>query len=326
MRQLRFDPIRRPMPRATMPLTVTTLALPDAALSLLREVGEVRGPDGWEAALPEAEGLLSLLTVRVDAGLLERAPRLKIVANAVVGYDNVDVAACRARGVVVTNTPDVLTDASADLTMALLLATVRRLPQAERSLRAGEFHGWRFWDYLGGDVTGAALGIFGMGRIGQAVARRARPFGMRVQYHSRTRLPPEVEAELGATWVERETLLTTSDILSLHAPSTPQTRHVLDEAALRRMRRGSYLINTARGPLVDEAALARVLRDGHLAGAGLDVYEREPEVEPGLLELPNAVLLPHIGSATPRTREAMATLAARNVHAVLSGREPVTPV
>jgi glyoxylate reductase len=309
-----------------MPLTLTTLELPPAALSLLREVGEVIGPEGWESRLADAEALVALLTVKVDAALLERAPKLRVVANAVVGYDNVDVAACRARGVVVTNTPDVLTDASADLAMALLLATVRKLPQAERSLRAGEFHGWRFWDYLGGDVTGATLGIFGMGRIGQAVARRARPFGMRVQYHSRTRLAPEREAELGATCVDWETLLTTSDILSLHAPATARTRHVLDEGALRRMRPGGYLVNTARGPLVDEAALARVLAEGHLAGAGLDVYEREPAVEPALLDLPNAVLLPHIGSATPRTREAMATLAARNVHAVLSGREPLTAV
>jgi glyoxylate reductase len=309
-----------------MPLTLTSFQLPESALSLLREVGSVHGPEGWEERLPEAEGLISLLTVKIDPTLLARAPKLKIAANAVVGYDNVDVAACRERGVVVTNTPDVLTDASADLAMALLLATVRRLPQAERSLRAGEFHGWRFWDYLGGDITGATLGIFGMGRIGQAVARRARPFGMRVQYNSRTRLAPALEAELGATWVDWETLLTTSDILSLHAPSTPQTRHILDGGALRRMRRGSYLINTARGTLVDEAALVEVLKEGHLAGAGLDVYEREPAVDPGLLDLPNAVLLPHIGSAAPRTREAMATLAARNVQAVLSGRAPLTPV
>ncbi|MBW3628290.1 MAG: D-glycerate dehydrogenase [Gemmatimonadetes bacterium] len=309
-----------------MALTVTTLELPESALSLLQEVGTVEGPEGWESRLDRAEALIALLTVRVDADLLARAPKLRIVANAVVGYDNVDVAACRERGVVVTNTPDVLTDASADLALALLLATVRKLPQAERSLRAGEFHGWRFWDYLGGDVGGATLGIFGLGRIGQAVARRARPFGMRVQYHSRSRLPAQTEAELGVTWVDWDTLLTTSDILSLHAPSTPQTRHVLDESALRRMRRGSYLINTARGPLVDEAALARVLADGHLAGAGLDVYEREPAVEPALLDLQTVVLLPHIASATPRTREAMARLAARNVHAMLTGRPPLTPV
>jgi glyoxylate reductase len=309
-----------------MPHVVTTLALPSAATDLLESIGTVAGPQGWEREVERAEGLIALLTVRVDEALLDRAPRLRIVANAVVGHDNVDVGACRARGVMVTNTPDVLTDASADLAMALLLATVRRLPQAERSLRAGEFHGWRFWDYLGGDITGATLGIFGMGRIGQAVAARALGFGMRVIYHSRTRLPRDREAELQATFVDWDALLATSDILSLHAPSTPQTRHILDGAALRRMRRGSYLINTARGTLVDEAALVDVLREGHLAGAGFDVYEFEPRVTPGLLDLDSVVLLPHIGSATHRTREAMALLAARNVHAVLSGGEPVTPV
>jgi glyoxylate reductase len=305
---------------------VTTLRLPDAALRLLGEVGTVAGPEGWTDHLAEAEALVALLTVRVDAELLRRAPRLRVVANAVVGYDNVDLDACREREVVVTNTPDVLTDASADLAMALLLATVRRLPQAERSLRAGAFRGWNFWDYLGGDVQGATLGIFGMGRIGQAVARRAAPFGMRLRYHSRTRLAPEAETRLGTRWVEWEELLTTSDILSLHAPATPQTRHILDAAALRRMKRGSYLINTARGALVDEAALAEVLREGQLAGAGLDVYEREPAVHPGLLQLDNVVLLPHIGSAAPGTRTDMAMLAARNVHAVLSGEPALTPV
>lgn len=312
-----------PTPR---PLVATTLRLPPPALDLLRQVAEVRGPDGWEESLGEAEALLALLTIRVDAELLERAPRLRVVANAVVGYDNVDLAACRARGVVVTNTPDVLTESSADLVWALLLATVRRLPQAEASLRAGEFHGWGFWDYIGGDLTGATLGIFGMGRIGRAVARRAAPFGMEVQYASRTRLPPDEEAELGARWVDWDTLLTTSDVLSLHAPLTPETRHRLDAAALRRMKPGSYLVNTARGALVDEAALVEALRAGPLAGAGLDVYEREPEVHPGLLELPNVVLLPHIASATRETRTRMAMLAARNAHAVLSGRPPLTPV
>jgi glyoxylate reductase len=309
-----------------MSLVLTTLALPAEARELLEPLGDLRGPDGWREGLPEAEALIALLTVRVDRALLESAPRLRVVANAVVGYDNVDVAACRERGVVVTNTPDVLTDASADLAMALLLATVRRLPQAERSLRAGEFHGWGFWDYIGGDVGGATLGIFGMGRIGQAVATRARAFGMRIRYTSRTPLPPGRERELEAERVDWETLLTTSDVLSLHAPLTPETRHRLDAAALARMKPGSYLVNTARGALVDEAALVRALREGPLAGAGLDVHEHEPEITPGLLELPNVVLLPHIGSATRRTRERMATLAARNVRAVLSGEAPLTPV
>jgi glyoxylate reductase len=305
---------------------VTTFPLPDAAVALLGEVAAVAGPDGWRGELAEADALLCLLTDRVDAALLDRAPRLRIVANAVVGYEHVDVRACAARGIVVTNTPDVLTEATADLAWALILATVRRLPQAERSLRAGEFHGWGFWDYLGGDLAGATLGIFGMGRIGRAVARRAAGFGMRVVYHSRTRLPADEEARLGAEPVSFDGLLARSDVLTLHAPLTAETRHAIGREALGRMRPGSYLVNTARGALVDEAALVEALRSGPLAGAGLDVYEREPEITPGLLDLPNVVLLPHVGSATRDTRTRMAMLAARNVHAVLGGRPPLTPV
>ena len=305
---------------------VTTFALPPAALPLLAEAGTVAGPEGWRGELADADALLCLLTDRVDAALLDSAPRLRIVANAVVGYEHVDVQACAARGIVVTNTPDVLTEATADLTWALILATVRRLPRAEHSLRAGEFHGWGFWDYLGGDLAGATLGIYGMGRIGRAVARRATGFGMRVAYSSRTRLSADEEARLGATSVSFDDLLATADVLTLHAPLTPETRHVIGRDALRRMRPGSYLVNTARGPLVDEAALVDALRDGPLAGAGLDVYEREPEITPGLLELPNVVLLPHVGSATRDTRTRMAMLAARNVHAVLRGEPPLTPV
>jgi len=305
---------------------VTTFPLPDDASELLRPLGPVAGPDGWRDALADAEALLCLLTVRVDAALLDLAPRLKVVANAVVGYEHVDVAACRARGIVVTNTPDVLTDATADLAFALILSAVRGLPQAERSLRAGEFHGWGFWDYLGGDLSGKTLGIFGMGRIGQAVARRAAPFGMRVVYHSRTRLAADAESALGAEWVDFDALIARSDVLSLHAPLTPDTRHAVSAEVLRRMRPGSFLVNTARGALVDEAALVDALRDGPMAGAGLDVYEHEPRIHPGLLELPNVVLLPHVGSATRETRTRMAMLAARNAHAVLSGHPPLTPV
>jgi glyoxylate reductase len=308
------------------PLIATPLALPDEAARLLARVGEVRGPEGWERALGDAVALIPLLTVRVDEALLRRAPRLRVVACATVGYEHVDVAACRARGIEVTHTPDVLTDATADLTWALILATVRRLPQAERSLRAGEFRGWGFWDHLGGDLRGQTLGVFGMGRIGQAVARRAAAFGMRVRYHGRRGLPEAEERALGATWAGWEELLETSDVLTLHAPLTPETRHVVDAAALARMRPGSFLINTARGPLIDEAALVRALREGRLAGAGLDVYEHEPDLAPGLLELEGVVLLPHIGSATRGTRTAMAMLAARNAYAVLSGRPAPTPV
>mgnify|MGYP002778277177 CR=1 FL=1 len=305
---------------------VTTLHLPEAAHDLLAQSGSVRGPGEWEEHLPDATGLISLLNVRIDEALLSRAPKLQVVANAAVGYDNIDVAACRARGIVVTNTPDVLTDATADIAMALILSTVRRLPQAEASLRRGEFHGWSFWDYLGGDITGSTLGIFGMGRIGQAVAVRARAFGLRLIYSSRTRLEQAREQALTVQWVDWETLLTTSDILTLHAPGGAQTHHLLDREAIRRMKRGSYIINTARGPLVDEAALVDALADGHLAGAGLDVYEHEPAIHPGLLTLDNVTLLPHIGSATPDTRSGMAVLAARNVAAILSGNSPLSAV
>ncbi|HEU4884731.1 MAG TPA: D-glycerate dehydrogenase [Longimicrobium sp.] len=309
-----------------MPRIVTTFPLPDAALELLRPLGPIGGPEGWRDALEDAEALLCLLTDRVDAELLDRAPRLRIVANAVVGYEHVDRDACRAREIAVTNTPDVLTDTTADLAMALILSAARGLPQAERTLHAGEFHGWGFWDYLGADLNGRTLGIFGMGRIGRAVARRAAPFGMRVIYHSRTRHSAKDEAELGVECVDFDGLIARSDILSLHAPLTPQTRHVIDADVLRRMRPGSFLVNTARGALVDEAALVDALRDGPLAGAGLDVYEREPIIHPGLLQLPNVTLLPHVGSATRETRTRMAVLAARNVHAVLTGQPPLNPV
>jgi glyoxylate reductase len=309
-----------------MQTILTTIDLPEEAVALLGSLGSLHGPDRLQEALSSATALISIVSFPVDEALLQKAPTLRIVANAGVGYDNVDLKACRSRGILVTNTPDVLTDATADIAMALLLSAVRRLPQAEASLRAGEFRGWRFWDYLGGDVAGATLGLFGMGRIAQAVARRARPFGLSLQYHSRSRLSKEMEHELSVRWVDWETLLGTSDILSLHAPYSAATHHVLDRSALHRMKRGSYLINTARGALVDEAALVEVLRDGPLAGAGLDVYEFEPKVHPGLLEASNVSLLPHVGSATPATRTAMAMLAARNVHAVLSGDCALTPV
>jgi glyoxylate reductase len=305
---------------------VTTFPLPDAAVALLSDVATVAGPDNWRDEMHDADALLCLLTDRIDAALLDAAPRLSLIANAVAGYEHVDMKVVAERGIAVTNTPDVLTEATADLTWALILATVRRVPQAERSLRAGEFHGWGFWDYLGGDLTGATLGIFGMGRIGRAVARRAGAFGMRVIYHSRTQLSPENEAALGATFVSLRDLLARSDVLSLHAPATPETRGAFYYDRLRRMKRGSYLVNTARGVLVEEAALVKVLREGPLAGAGLDVYEREPAVHPDLLALPNVVLLPHIGSATRDTRTRMAMLAARNVHALFTGQPLLTPI
>jgi glyoxylate reductase len=309
-----------------MKTIATTFRLPDEARTLLDRIGRVIGPDGWRDGIAEADALVTDLTTRIDAAVVERAPALRVVSQAAAGVDNLDLATLRLRGIAVTNTPDALTDATADIAMGLIISTMRRFPQAERSLRAGEFRGWDYWGYLGRDIAGATLGVYGMGRIGTALARRARAFGMRIVYNNRSRVAPEVERELDARRVELAELVEGSDVLSLHAPLTPATRHTFDAPTLRRMKPGAFLINTGRGPLVDEGALVELLRSGHLAGAGLDVYEREPEIHPGLLDLDNVTLLPHIGSATVETRARMAVLAAENVRAVLSGEAPLTPV
>lgn len=271
----------------------------------------------------EIEGFVPFLTKRVDRDFLALCPRLRIVSNVAVGVDNIDLAACRERGVVVTNTPDVLTDATADLAFALLLGAARRTGEAERHLRARGFPPWSPTFMLGKRVTGATLGIVGMGRIGAAVARRASGFGMRVLYTSRHERP---EACPGATRVALDELLGTSDFVSVHVALTSETRHLLDAEKLARMKRGAVLVNTSRGAVVDEAALGDALREGRLFAAGLDVYEREPTVHPGLLELENVLLLPHIGSAEPETRLAMATLAARNMVAFFETGRALTPV
>ncbi len=276
------------------------------------ELTELAGP---------AAGLFCLLSERVDAALLDAAPNLRIVANMAVGYDNVDVAACAERGVMVTNTPDVLTDATADLTWALLLAVARRIGEGERLARTGQWSGWRPGELLGTGLGGKTLGIFGMGKIGSAVARRAAGFEMDVVYHNRRPAPGAA-----ASYVSLEELLGRSDVVVLTAPSTPETRHVIDAAALAAMKRTALLVNTARGQLVDEAALVAALRSGVIAGAGLDVYEAEPVIHPGLLELDNVVLAPHLGSATHEARAAMVQLACDNLLAVLSGQPPLTPV
>jgi glyoxylate reductase len=252
-------------------------------------------------------------------------PKLKIVANCAAGYDNVDVVAAEMRRVAVTNTPDVLTDATADLTWALILACARRLPEGLALTRDGRWTGWHPEQLLGVELRGRVLGILGAGRIGQAVARRALGFGMRVQY--RARAPkPDFERETGAVAVELEALLRGSDVLSLHAPSTPETRGIIDAGALARMPRGAILINTARGDLVREDALAEALEGGHLGAAGLDVYQHEPDIAPRLRAAPRTVLLPHLGSATVTTRRRMAEIAVANVQAVLAGLSPLTPV
>jgi lactate dehydrogenase-like 2-hydroxyacid dehydrogenase len=272
-----------------------------------------------------AAGVLSLLTERIDDEVLESAgPGLAVVANLAVGYDNIDVDACRRRGVVVTNTPDVLTEATADLTWALVLAAARRLGEGERLVRAGHWSGWRPGELLGMGLDGKTLAIFGMGKIGTAVARRAMGFGMRVAYHNRSRSPRE--SEVDARWVPLDELFRTADVLALCAPATDDTRHVVDASSLALMKPGAIVVNTARGPLVDEAALAEALTDGRLRAAALDVYEREPEISAELLELENVVLLPHLGSATDEARAGMVELACANVVAVLGGRRALTPV
>lgn len=286
----------------------------------------IRSPAFAECAA-RVEAVVALLTDEIDAALLARCPALRVVANVAVGVDNIDLAACAARNVVVTNTPDVLTEATADLAFGLLIDAARRITEGDRLVRAGG--GWSGWTptfMLGARVHGATLGIVGLGRIGKAMARRARGFGMPIHYSQRTRLDPNLERALGATFMSLDDLCATSDFVSLHVPLTADTRHLFDAPRLARMKRGSILVNTARGPIVDEPALAAALANGALAAAGLDVFENEPKVHPSLLALPNVVMAPHIGSADEPTRIAMARIAAENVLRVLAGEPALSPV
>ncbi|SFI93086.1 Lactate dehydrogenase [Amycolatopsis sacchari] len=300
---------------------VVTRRVPEAALVELRALGEVVVSDAdrpltqeeLQEAVAGASAIVSMLHDRIDGAVADAAgPQLRVVANVAVGYDNIDVPALVERGVVVTNTPDVLTDATADLTFGLLLALTRRIAEGDRLLRARKPWSFHLGFMLGSGLQGKTLGIIGPGQIGKAVARRAEAFGMRVVYSGRSQ--------------PKEDLLRVADVVSLHCPLTPETRHLIDAKALSAMKHTAFLINTTRGPVVDESALADALLANEIAGAGLDVFEREPEVEPRLLELNNVVLTPHLGSATVETRTEMALLAARNVAAVLNGGEPVNPV
>ena len=269
----------------------------------------------------DIEGLMAT-GVRVTEDVVAQAPRLRAVANVGVGYDNIDVAACTRRRIPVTNTPDVLTETTADLAFALLLAAPRRLVECDRYVREGQWQSSK-WELLwGSDIHGMTLGVYGLGRIGKAVARRARGFSMRVIYYDVVRPAPALEAELGAQFVDRETLLREADFLTLHVPLTPETHHLVGARELSMLRPTAFLINAARGKCVDEAALVEALQSKRLAGAGLDVFEHEPHVHPELLSLPNVVLAPHVGSATARTRLAMAMLAVENLVAGLEGRRP----
>jgi glyoxylate reductase len=293
---------------------------------VLGAAGEGLAGDAFDSNAGTFDALITLLTDRIDAALLARLPNVRIVANYAVGTDNIDLAATRARGLVVTNTPGVLTEATADLAFALLLAAARRVAEGDRLIRAGNFTGWTPTLLLGKRVSGASLGIIGMGRIGQAMARRARGFGMHVAYAQPRRLEEPIERGLGATWLEVDELFAGSDFVSLHCPLTEGTRGIGSRARLESMRRGSVIVNTARGACLDEAALADVLERGPIAAAGLDVFAEEPFVPARLIALPNVVLTPHIGSADGPTRRAMATMAVENVLAVLGGNEPINPV
>jgi len=319
----------------TRPAVLVTRAIFPETLARLREHFEVEhNPD--DVVFPSAElserlrgkvGAFITGSERIDAALLDANPQLRIVANMAVGYNNIDIAACTARGVLATNTPDVLTETTADFGFALMMATARRMAEGERFLRSGQWNKWSVGMLTGSDVHGATLGILGMGRIGQAIARRgALGFGMRVIYHNRSRLATELEAPLGARYVDKETLLRESDHLVVVVPYSAASHHAIGAQELAQMRSSATLTNIARGGVVDDAALAKALRQGQIAAAGLDVFEGEPKVHPALLDLPNVVLTPHIASATVATRRAMAELAAENLIQALTGGAPPTPI
>jgi glyoxylate reductase len=271
-------------------------------------------------------GLVCHIISAVDEELLQAVPGLKVVANVAVGFNNIDVAAARRHGVVVTNTPDVLTETTADFAWTLLMAAGRRVVEADAYVRSGQWKSWRWGLLWGTDIHGKTLGIVGFGRIGRAMARRAQGFGMHVLYHDAVRADAAVERELNATATDLPTLLRESDYVTMHTLLTPDTKHLINERTLRLMKKTAVLVNAARGPVVDEAALVRALTEGWIAGAGLDVFEDEPTIHPGLLSLANVTLAPHIGSASLDTRIAMASLAIRNCLAVLDGKPPLTPV
>ena len=317
-----------------MPSVLVTRRLPSSVLSRLQSVADVevhRGegsipPDELRRRIADKAGLVCFSTDAIDRTVLEAAPQLKVIANVAVGYDNIDVALARSRGAIVSNTPDVLTESVADFTWGLILAITRRLAEGERLVRRGEWKGWAFDLMLGSELRGKQLGLIGFGRIGRAVASRAPAFGMRVAFTARG---GDVAAGTSSTAGEAmslDRLLITSDVISLHVPLTPDTRHLIDKRALARMKRSAFLINAARGPVIDEAALAWALQQHLIAGAALDVYENEPAIHPDLLPLENVLLVPHLASGTTETRSTMAELAIDNVIEVLAGRAPLTPV
>jgi glyoxylate reductase len=311
---------------------LVTREIPEAGLRLLADfdvtVLAERPPtrDELLEAVRGTSGVLSTATEKMDGAVMDAAGEgLRVIANMAVGYDNIDVEAAAERGIIVTNTPGVLDETTADVAFMLVLAAARRLGEGERLLRAGKWEWWGPKQLRGLDVWGKRLGIVGMGRIGRAVARRGRGFGMEILYHNRSR-KEDAENELGARYLDLDDLLRESDFVSIHTPLTDETRHLISERELGLMRETAVLVNTSRGPVVDEGALAAALAEGRIFAAGLDVYEEEPKVHPKLLELENVVLAPHVGSATIDTRDKMATLAAENLAGVLRGEEPKTPI
>jgi glyoxylate reductase len=321
--------------RISVAKIVVTGKIPEVALEKLKKSHEViswgeETPISRDELLKRVSGanvIVSLLTEKIDEEVLTSAGNdLKAVCNVAVGYNNIDVAACKNKNVLVTNTPGVLTDATADIAMALILMTTRRLSEGERVIRNQDPWAWGMFYMLGSSIQNQTLGIVGMGQIGIATALRAKSFGMKIIYTRRNRLDEKIEKELSAQYVSLDELLQQSDIVSLHCPYSTETHHLISDAQLSKMKKTSYLINTARGPIVNEEALANALINKTIAGAGLDVYENEPKVNEKLLKLDNVVLLPHLGSATVETRTAMATTAANNAIEILSGNKPLNPV
>jgi glyoxylate reductase len=320
------------MPNRPRPKVIITRRLPEAVETRMAELFDVTlnltdtpfSPADFRAALQTADVLVPTVTDHLGADLLAGAgPQLKLIANFGAGFDHIDLSAARAKNIVVTNTPGVLTDDTADMAMTLILAVPRRMAEGEKLLRSGEWSGWSPTAMLGHRITGKRLGIIGMGRIGQAVASRARAFGLAIHYHNRERLPEALERTVEATyWPTLDAMLSRVDIISLNCPHTPETHHLINKARLKLMQRHAYLINVARGELVDEKALADALDHGVIAGAGLDVFENEPSVHPKLLELPNVVLLPHMGSATFEGRMAMGEKVIMNIRHWADGHRP----
>ena len=317
-----------------MKVVITRGIFPEVVEALSRRfdvvhTGEDRPwpPEELAQRMQGASGAMATVMDKFDASILAKCPDLKVISNIAVGYNNIDVPACTQRGIRVTNTPGVLDDTTADLTFSLLMATARRIAEADAFVRRGDWKiAFGVQYFLGQDIHHATLGIIGMGRIGQAVARRARGFDMRVVYHNRSRLDPGMEAELGVTWVERDALLAQADFVVVMAPYSPATHHLIGAAEIAKMKPTAIVVNSARGGIVDDAALVAALKDKRIAGAGLDVFEGEPKLHAEYLKLSNVVLTPHIGSASRATRIVMCNTAAANMSAVLEGREPPNPV